>query len=437
MMIMNTQLLATLDIKLVKHKIKKVAKNLNKSDKIILFIEPYGATISLLKRGLENGYKIIIFTANSELRTVPADIIALSILSFKVDTVNENDVLAIIKLLNEHMIINAVLPGFEYFLPIVATINHYIELPGISVPNIIQLRNKAIMREKLAQANIPIPKYHLVDSIEKMKIAMQKIPFPAICKPVDAAGSVNVKFVNHTPEAIKAATRILESKDVLWGHKISNLVLYEEYISGKEYSVEGIVSHDEVIFFSITEKFVSDEIEFIEIGHIVNPPLSEDLKDRIEKYIIDVISVLRPNHCPFHAEIRVKADGQPILMEIAARLAGDKIGELINLARGVNYFDYIYAAYLGEKKPLTIMRNDYAGIRFFYRPNISHISSISGISKARECAIDELCFYYRMNTPIPEFPKPLRRLCHVMMRGIDYIHIIKTLTDIDAMMKFT
>lgn len=436
-MIMNTQLIATDDIKLVKHHIKKLAKNVSQSDKIILFIEPYGSTISLLKRGLVNGYKIIIFTANSELRTVAADIIASSTLSLKVDTANEIDVLNLVKLLNEYIVVNAVLPGFEYFLPIVATINHYLKLPGISPDDVMQLRSKAIMREKLDRAKIQVPKFRLVNSIEAMKDAMQEIPFPAVCKPIDAAGSVNVKLVNHESAAINAASRILNGNDILWGHKISNLLLYEEYIEGKEYSVEGIVSHNEVIFFSITEKFVSDEVEFIEIGHIVNPPLSEALKDRIEKYIVDVISVLRPNHCPFHAEIRVKADGQPILMEIAARLAGDKIGELINLARGINYFDYIYAAYLREAKPLTIMQDNYAGIRFFYRPNISHISSISGINQAKERAIDELCFYYRMNTPIPEFPKALRRLGHVIMRDIDYLHIIKTLTDIDSMIRFT
>lgn len=423
--------------KIIRKTILKTLENNNSKFKTILFIEPYGSTISLLKRGVENGYSVIILTANQGLRIVPDEIIELAQFSFLVDTADTLSVINLVKLLDEYIVIDAVIPGFEYFVPVASMISDFLNLPCTDMVDIKALRNKFSMRSKLLTAGIPIPKYKLVNSLGELNEAMKVIGFPAVCKPVDAAGSVNVKKVNNSAEAHQAATRILEAHDVLWGYPISKQLLYEEYIEGKEYSVEGTVTNGKIIFFSITEKFVADEIEFIEVGHIVNPPMDEHLNMQIKRYIAEVISVLRPNNCPFHAEIRINQDGQPVLMEIAARLAGDKIGDLINLSRNINYFDYVYYSYLGDSRQPTSMQNYHAGIRFFYRPKLDKISHVIGVKEAKEYDIEELCLYYSLQTTIPEFPKPLRRLGHVMMKGKDYAKIVKTLTLIDESILFS
>src|SRR5262249_545080 len=147
-----------------------------------------------------------------------------------------------------------------------------------------------------------IPKYQLVASFEELNKAIHEIGFPAVCKPIDAAGSVFVKKVNDPEQAYYAASHILQKKNILWGYELSRLLLYEQYIDGKEYSVEGIVINGNVKHCSFTEKFVADESEFIEIGHIVNAPIDITLRNRIKEYVENVISTLKPDNCPFHAE---------------------------------------------------------------------------------------------------------------------------------------
>jgi len=434
----NTILMKYTDHRNFKQMILDVFNDFNSNTKTILFIEPYGSALSLLKLGIASGFNIIILTAHSDLRIVSSAILQSVQLSIQIDTIHDSTMLQLMSMLRDRIKIDAVIPGFEYFVPIAATISNYLGLPGIGVDHVMQLRDKGLMRLTLANAGIAIPQFYIVNSITELANAIECIGFPAVCKPIDAAGSVNVKKVNSKREAFMAATRILAGNDVLWGYKLSNKVLYEEYVDGMEYSLEGIVTHGNIIHFSITEKFVFDQLEFIEVGHIVNPPIHSVLKNKMEKYVEKVMAVLKPNHCPFHAEIRINKEGEPILMEIAARLAGDKIGDLINLSKHINYFDYVYAAYMGDLKfrEHSEVEDVCAGIQFFYRPTIDTYTRVSGLEESKQYPIEDISLYYQPNQDIPVFPKPLRRLGHVMMKNNDYAQLLSTLQLIDKNIVF-
>lgn len=411
-------------------------KNFDLTKKTIFFIEPYGAVLSMLKRGLEKKYNIIVLTANCDFRVVPDEILNQATMGINIDTANNNNVLELVGKLQQYISIDAVIPGFEYFVPIASKVSTLLKVPGIDCKQVLNLRRKDLMRTALNKAGLNIPRYYLITSLEDINEAVDYIGFPAICKPIDAAGSVHVKKVENKKELLEVANRILNGNDVLWGHKLSNSLLLEEYIEGKEYSLEGIVQDGVVVHFSTTEKFVSDQSEFIEIGHIVNAPIDQQLHTKIQNYIEQVIKVLGANHCPFHAEVRLRRDGEPVLMEIAARLAGDKIGDLLCLSRDINYFDYVYAAYLGIKLPLAEMKNNYAGIRFFYRPHVDMFTTVTGMDAAKLQAIEDIAIYYKAHETIPEFPKPLRRLGHVIAKSDDYNKLSKMLHDIDSDIHF-
>lgn len=416
---------------IVQH-IKKIKCEL-KNNKNIIFIEPYGASISLLQRGIERNFNIIILTAKKDFRIVPESIIAQAKLAIQVDTADDDEVLSVIRGLSELLNIHAVIPGFEYFVPAAADAARMLNLPILTNYNVLALRNKDLMRQRLLASGIAVPEFLSVNNVTDLEKAMDTISFPAICKPVDAAGSVNVKKVTNKREAISAALRILEGVDILWGHKLARSLLYESYVQGKEYSLEGVVQRGKVIHFSLTEKQVSNQIDFIEIGHIVNVPVESSSKKKMERYVEQVIKALGMQNCPFHAELRLTELGQPILMEIASRLAGDKIGDLINLARGINYFDYIYATYLGEEIALPVFENHCAGIRFFYRPEIDQYSSIVGVNSLPK--MQELKFYYQSGDVIPAFPKPLRRLGHVILKD-SYQNLVVNLDYVDSQVAF-
>lgn len=404
--------------------------------KTVLFIEPYGAVISMVNRGFINNFNIIILTADKDFRVISEEVINKSKIAIHVDTADSEAVKEVVLSLNSIVKIDAVIPGFEYFVPLASMISELINAPGISHEKVMNLRRKDMMRSILKSHGLNIPNYYLVSSKDDINRAANKIGFPSVCKPIDAAGSVNVKKVNDLSELTFAANRILDGNDVLWGYKLSNALLVEEYIDGKEYSLEGIIKDNHVTHFSLTEKFVSDQSEFIEVGHIVNSPVDGKLKQEIEQYVNNVINVLGANNCPFHAEVRIRKDGEPVLMEIAARLAGDKIGDLINIANHINYFDYVYAAYLGQNLPDVKLSNEYAGIRFFYRPEIESYSTVDGVDQARKLDVEDVSIYYLPKVSIPAFPKPLRRLGHVVAKSNSYEELLHLLDSIDSSIVF-
>ena len=416
----------------------QLQKNLSlkkNSSKTILFIEPYGATLSLLKHGVSRGYEIIILTAETDLRMVPEAIKNVAALTIHIDTADAEAVLHCVVMLQALWTIHAVVPGFEYFVPLAARVSEFLHLPGIPYAKVMQLRRKDVMRMKLQEANMLIPRFHVVKSIRELDEALKDITFPAVCKPVDAAGSVYVRKVMNKTEAQLAALPILKGEKILWGHTLSRDLLIEEYIDGKEFSLEGVIQNGNILHFSVTEKFVADQIEFIEIGHVVNPPLDIAVRKNLEQYVEQVLCVLGADHCPFHAEVRVR-NGQPFLMEVAARLAGDKIGDLINLSCGINYFDYVYASYLGEQLPNIVRSDETAGVRFFYRPDVEQYTRITGLEEAKQYLFEDLNFYYPAGQSIPAFPKPLRRLGHVIIKDNNYQNLLAALDHIDQTICF-
>lgn len=402
----------------------------------LVFIEPYGSAISMLNYARAKKYNIVILTANIGMRKVTASVIESAQLSIQVDTLDDDAVLTLLGFLANHMLIDAIIPGFEYFVPLSAYASEMLGLPGTSPDSIMYMRDKAQMRRQLLRAGVNMPEFYHVTSMNELQAAMNAIRFPAVCKPIDAAGSVHVRKVQNEMETLDAAKNILQGENELWGYVLSREMLLEEYIEGREYSVEGVITNGEIEFFSVTEKIVNNQSEFIEIGHIVNPPMCVDEVRKIEYYVARVIAVLKPDNCPFHAELRIRSDGEPVLMEIAARLAGDRIGDLIGISRSMNFLDFACSSYLGVRKYFEHTDACPTGIRFFYRPGINQFSSISGLEFIEKAFIEELQFYYEPHTFIPAFPKPLRRLGHVIIKDHDYEKLKMTLTLIDECIQF-
>src|SRR5688572_16341274 len=87
--------------------IKNSIYNYKNNTKTIVFIEPYGGSLSLLKHGHKKGYNIIIVTANSDLRIVPNDIIACSVLAVQVDTTNDEQLKSLMESIAQDVSIDA------------------------------------------------------------------------------------------------------------------------------------------------------------------------------------------------------------------------------------------------------------------------------------------------------------------------------------------
>lgn len=345
----------------------------------ILIIEPSSAGPALISTARRMNLSPVVLTHGQGARTVPARYLSDAHRVAIVDTNEASEVIAASRRLAAEMHVVAVLPGFEYYVPIAARAAAALGLPGLDPAVADAFRFKDRMRAGLQRSGLAAPAHHRVESVAEAERVVPRDGFPYVVKPVDASGSLNVTRVDD-PRALEAALRRIfehEIDDMDW--RFSRAALVEEYVPGPELSVEGYVRGDRITFVSLTEKLLGPEPGFVEMGHIVNAAVDPATAAQVEDYVARSIRALGLPFGPFHAELRLSPRG-PMLMEIAARLAGDRICDLILRATGVDLYEEMIRAYAGlpEAPPPATARGA-AGIRYLSASGAGRLTAITGV----------------------------------------------------------
>lgn len=311
----------------------------------ILILEPSTSGLQILPTAHAMGLKIFVLSANQDERIIPDEHRKYI---FKLIQVDTNDLAAISREtldLHKEYNLSAVIPGFEIYVALAAHLAKLLQVPGVSIETGEALRNKGKMREKLKQSNVRVPKFAILDSIDQIRKVSDYIGFPSIIKPIDQSGSIRVKKLNTIVELSDAYSDMCNDSWTEMNKGIGSVAIVEEYVDGEEFSVEGYVSDKDIHIVSVTKKFLTPEPLFIEMGHIVPADVSDVTRKMIEGYVKEVVSALNINLGVFHAELRISKDG-PVLMEIAGRLPGCRICDLILLAKGVNLYEIMIKSHL-------------------------------------------------------------------------------------------
>jgi biotin carboxylase len=407
--------------------------------KRILIVEPASSGLNLIVEAKELGLEVIIASFDSNDRFIPKEY--RSFVSYFV-IVDTNDEIALsnkIYELNKQLPLDAVLPGFEYYVPIVARINSHLGLPGLPPETVDALRNKSIMRECLHTKNLRIPAFAVITSASELEEASTRIGFPAVVKPVDSSGSIHVSRVDSIEELREAYSAIRADVSTDFGRRTSKDVLIEAYIEGSEFSVEGFIDGDNIYFISITEKLLGSEPHFVEVGHIVEAYLNSEMIEKIYIYVSEVVRALGVTLGPFHCELRYSNKG-PVIIELGARLPGDHIVELISLSRGISLPRIMIESYLGcslsciEK---IEQPSRYAGIRFLTASDISQYNHIYGL---QELELEPGFVKYEINIKAGELIPPLSdfrgRIGFAIFTALNYGESKFRLNSVDRLITF-
>ena len=143
-------------------------------------------------------------------------------------------------------------------------------------------------------------------------------------------------------------------------------VLVEEFIEGREFSVESLhySGNSEVIQF--TEKKTTDFPYNVELGHTQPANLTEEQKQAICEIITKISKTLKFDNCPSHTELKINERGI-FVIETSPRLGGDYItSSLTFLSTGINIEDQILNIALSRPVNLQKMNDGkVAGVCFF------------------------------------------------------------------------
>lgn len=240
--------------------------------------------------------------------------------------------------------------------PTVAYVAEKMGLVGNSFATAVRANDKSRMRQAFSKAGIPCPRFQVVESIGQLDL--RSLSFPLIVKPVDRSGSLGVSRVDHE-EMLPSAL------DIALEMSFKHVAIVEEYIEGREISVEFISSDGRHYPLQITDKVTTGPPHFVELEHHQPADLTEEWKTRINELTKRALNALGITNGASHSEYRITEDGQIYVMEIGARMGGDFIGsDLVRLSTGYDFLKGAIQVALGEFEVPVFGKQGHSGIFF-------------------------------------------------------------------------
>lgn len=216
--------------------------------------------------------------------------------------------------------------------------------------------NKYLMRQCFMENGVPSPKFALVDDNNQYNIKGFK--FPLIVKPTDRSGSRGVEKVLDPVQLDEAISRAQKES---FEHK----AIIEEFVTGREISVESISYKGNHHVLQITDKVTTSAPFFVELEHHQPSSLPDNIKAQVKDVVLHALDALHIQYGASHSELKITEDGDIRVIEIGARMGGDFIGsDLVKLSTGYDFLKGVVEVALGDFHEPVISEHNHSGVYF-------------------------------------------------------------------------
>lgn len=247
-------------------------------------------------------------------------------------------------------------------------------LPGISMDTAIKSTDKGEMIKAFRENNVEHPWFYIINNKIELDNAKETVSYPCIMKPTDNSGSRGVVLVHDADELERFYSYTHESSR-------SGAVIIEEYLVGKEVSVEIIVLDGAPNVLAVTDKLTTGAPHFVEMGHSQPSAIDSSNLEKIKDLACRAVKSVGINCGPAHVEIMLTEQG-PKLIELGARMGGDCITtHLVPLSTGIDMVEATIRICCGETPDISPKFTKGSAIRYFdVAPG--EIISIDGVENA-------------------------------------------------------
>jgi len=218
----------------------------------------------------------------------------------------------------------------EFDLETAAQIREHMRVPGMGTTTAGCYRDKLAQRVIARAFGHLVPEFCRVLNYDELREYMDRVPAPWLLKPRSEASSVGIRRID-APEQLWPILQDL-------GDAQSRYLL-EQFVPGEIFHVDSIVSECEVKF-SVVHRYGRPPMQVMHDGGVFTTQ-TVDRDGRDWKELTAMNNALAPSlgmvRGVTHAEfIRAHADGRYYFLEIAARVGGAFIADLVETATGIN-----------------------------------------------------------------------------------------------------
>ncbi len=216
--------------------------------------------------------------------------------------------------------------------------------------------NKHMMHRCFLENDIPSPKFTLVDS--NGSYHLRGFEFPLIVKPTDRSGS---KGVEKVLDPVQLDASIQRAQDVSFRKE----AIIEEFVTGREISVESISFEGKHYILQMTDKVTTGAPYFVELEHHQPSSLPENIQKRVKEIVLHALDALHIQYGAAHSELKITENDDIKVIEIGARMGGDFIGSnLVQLSTGYDFLQGVVEVAIGKFHEPQLTEHNHSGVYF-------------------------------------------------------------------------
>ena len=214
--------------------------------------------------------------------------------------------------------------------------------------------NKFEMRKRFVENNLKCPKFVFADT----DVDVSSFSFPLIVKPTDRSGSRGVIKIRDKADLKSSITRAKNESFI-------SQAIVEEFISGKEVSVEAVSWKGKHYVLAITDKVTTGEPYYVELEHHQPSQLSFEIQQKIKTETEKALRALNIEYGATHSEFIITQEGDVYIIEVGARMGGDFIGStLVELSTGYDFLKAVIDIALRSFEEPKLINKKYSGVYF-------------------------------------------------------------------------
>ena len=294
------------------------------------------------------------------------------------------DMASLVRIGRERRIDAVMTEQTDFAVPLVAQVAAELGLKGLPVEVARAATHKGRMRERAAAAGIRQPAFRICRTADEALRAADELGVPLFCKPADGQSSRGVSRLEQASEA-----EIVQAFDRARAASQIGETIFEQFVGGTEATVEGFVVDGRP-----TTLAISDKVHYADLPGVARTlTWPGDFPSHITERIARANeATVRALGIPFgitHGEFLIDEQGEPWLVEMAARGGGTRIAShIVPALCGFEPTPALVAILLGETPDVITTRQRAAQLRFLRLspgkrilgfPNLADLRSVSGV----------------------------------------------------------
>jgi biotin carboxylase len=220
-------------------------------------------------------------------------------------------------------------------------------------------RDNLAMRAKAKEAGLRVPEFVHVLNYDALREYMSRVPAPWLIKPRSQASGIGMKKIHNESELWPLLDQLGDQQ---------SYYLLEQFVPGSVYHVDSVVSERDVVFAQ-AHAYGTPPLDTSHQGGVFTsralPREADETRQLLEinrKLLEDLGFVRGVTHAEF---LKCNADGQFYFIEVASRVGGAYISDVVEAASGINLWREWARLEVGAgKRPYELppVRGEYAGV---------------------------------------------------------------------------